>query len=239
MNIVESTQAHTDESSTMGAGLEVESASVPENTPSSRPSQEDSPVEEPSSVVASVGSRHSVLGQHAHLRVESAEVQALHPSRPSASTSTPKLPNPLPAPTHSSESEFIDVRPLQEILQLVSSQESKRIQGRLERLDGSWAPVVGIYEPEQTFNFISDALVSELDLLSKVEQYTGEEGGVRWVESPHGRRIRPTGTVQIRWERPQLRPSMLTFWVFPYHEKRSLVFGEPWAHRSRYMRRED
>lgn len=216
---------------------------------SSEGSQGTSHLGEPSSVTGTIGSpgpRSGILGQHAHIRVESPEVQALRsPEPPPASRELPlasredthspnPCPPPQPPPAKGEESDFIDVRPLSKILKLVSSPESQRIQGRLERLDESWESVVGIYEPDQTFNFISDALVSELDLLGKVEQYTGEEG-VMWVETPSGRRIKPTGMIQIRWEWPQLRPCSLRFWVFPYHEKRSLVFGQPWAKRDRYL----
>lgn len=81
---------------------------------------------------------------------------------------------------------------------MVITENFTRVALRFERLDGSWQPVSAILEPKQTFNLISDSLVSELDLLSMVEEYTGEDCDI-WVESPSGGRIRPTGRITIKF----------------------------------------
>lgn len=111
-----------------------------------------------------------------------------------------------------------------EVLKMVVSPNPKRIAGQLKRLDGSWVQVMAIVEPQQAFNSIADSLVSELDLLGEVDQYTGE-GCDTWIESSSGR-IRPTGRLRTLWGPPQLKPISLELWVFPYHRERRLVLGE-------------
>lgn len=178
----------------------------------------------------------SSLGQHAQLKVGSAEVQALclSPPNPPGSES---LPGPKPVTIHSqkgsSESGSMKVRPSAKILKGISSAEPRAIQGCLRALNGAWISEVGILEPGQSFNFITTGLVAKLGLLSQVDQYTGEDYEVK-VESLGGRTIIPDGTVQIQWQYTGCsRPISLVFWVFSYHRETPLVFGEPFVCKSR------
>lgn len=133
------------------------------------------------------------------------------------------------------KSSFTDVRPLAKVLKMVASSNPKRILGRLERLDESWQPVAGILEPEQTFNSITNSLVSELNLLGEVDQYTGENCEI-WIESFSGRRIKPTGKIQIRWGPAQSKPISLLFWVFHYHQERNLVLGQQFVRKTQHYK---
>lgn len=135
-----------------------------------------------------------------------------------------------------SESSFVDVRPSEGVFKMITSQNFTRLAGRLERGDGRWKQVSGVLEPKQTFNFITVSLVSDLDLLTKVDQSAAENDNC-WVETLSGK-FKPMGRIQVRWRSSHLRPISILFWVLPgHHESRSLVLGEPFATKSRhYMR---
>lgn len=132
------------------------------------------------------------------------------------------------------ESEYLNVRPLDNVLKMAKSLKSERISGYLELSNKSWLPVSGILEPEQEFSFISVTLASEMNLLYQVEQYTGEDGEI-WIQSFGGRKIKPIGRICIRWRtsRIHLRPVSVLFWVFNYHQERNLVLGKEFLSRIR------
>lgn len=125
------------------------------------------------------------------------------------------------------------------MLRMVASENYQRFLGQIERRDGSWQHVTGILEPEQTFNFMTDFRASKLGLLGRVHLYTGEDGQT-CIETLSGKRIRPTGTLWVKWRvTSQPRPISVLFWVFPYGSERDLVLGEPFVRkRDSYRGRE-
>lgn len=137
------------------------------------------------------------------------------------------------------ERKSINERPPDEVLQMVSSKNHQRLQGSIKRQDGTWQPVTGILEPEQTFNFMTDLRASELGLLSMVDPCTDEDDQTYVVQSLSGRRIRPIGTLRVQWGVPQSRPFSVVFQVFTYSAKRDLVLGEPFAKERKNYRERD
>lgn len=134
------------------------------------------------------------------------------------------------------ESDFIDVRPTNNVFEMKRSQYPRRIQGSMERGDKVMQDVTALLEPEQDFNYMTVAQAGELGLLSSIDQYTGEDGqDETWIESYSGRRIKPTGTIQVPWKAPQSRRTSLFFWVFPYHGKRNLVLGDPFVRKTKRL----
>lgn len=132
------------------------------------------------------------------------------------------------------ESEYLNVRPLDNVLKMAKSLKSERISGYLELSNKSWLPVSGILEPEQEFSFISVTLASEMNLLYQVEQYTVEDGET-WIQSFSGRMIKPIGRICIRWRTSRIhpRPVSVLFWVFNYHQERDPVLGKDFLSRIR------
>lgn len=145
---------------------------------------------------------------------------------------------PTETPRVDTESEFIDVRSSNEVLKMVVSNGYQRFPGQIERQDGSWQEVTGILEPEQEFNFMTATRASDLGLLEKVDPYTGEDGQA-WIESCSGERIRPTGTLWVKWKAPQSKPISLFFWVSPHGPERDLVLGEPFVRKRSFYRETD
>lgn len=128
---------------------------------------------------------------------------------------------------NSTQSEHLNVRPLDDVLKMVKSSKSEPIFGYLEGPNRSWFPVSGTLEPEQEFSFIPATLASEMNLLEQVEQYTGEDGEI-WILSYGGRMIKPIGRTCVRWRTAHIpsRPVSVLFWVFDYHRERDIVLGK-------------
>lgn len=130
----------------------------------------------------------------------------------------------------------------QRILKIKASRSAHRVQGYIIDGDENERLVTAILEPEQTFNFMTDKMASDLSLLNSIEPYTGEEEVETWIESVSGRMIRPLGKIQVQWATGQqsrlaFNSFSLQFWIFPYHPERALVLGEPFIIKSDYYSR--
>ncbi|POS70883.1 hypothetical protein DHEL01_v210722 [Diaporthe helianthi] len=143
---------------------------------------------------------------------------------------------PFRRPSISSEDDFIGVHS-GEALRIVVSPAQQVLQGNIKHRDGDKLPVVAKIEPEQAFNFMTVIRASELGLLGFVQPYEDDDEET-WIMLPSGERIRPEGTIQLRWCPRRSRSIPIQFFVLSGWWEREVVLGGPFvAKEEHYAKR--
>lgn len=118
----------------------------------------------------------------------------------------------------------------------LTSSEEQREQGHIRYGDGEKMPVVGKVKPEQDFNFMTTFYASELGLLDLVQPYEDSDGEI-WI-MPSGEKIRPHGTIKLRWYPRQSRSLPLKFFVLSRWREKDIILGAPFvAKKEHYAKR--
>lgn len=183
----------------------------------------------------SEGSEHSHVGNASKASASRASSQAGSEAGPSqAQIATRRR-----TPSIRSEDDFIGVigvRSSGENLKIVTSSERSIVQGRIRSPDERELLVKAVLVPEQGFNSMTNNCASEMDLLGFVEPHE-DDNEESWIVSPGGRRIRPDGTIQLRWCPVQSRSISLQFFVLPSSWERQIVLGAPYVKKTEYYAR--
>lgn len=207
----------------------------PPRTPTA-PDTNQSPIQEPSNAQDEDNSSRVTQNEIASLQIQRyASPRSPLGNSPSESTAGSLRPK---WNEGREDSDFMRVSASPNTLELKASRSPQRVQGFIEDGHGEPRDVVAILEPEQTFNFMTDNLASELSLLHCIEPCTGQEEVETWIESAGGLRIKPLGKVRVRWGTFQEHSDFsLEFWIAPYHRERALVLGGPFISKSDYYNR--
>lgn len=97
--------------------------------------------------------------------------------------------------------------------------------------------MVAKIKPEQAFNFMTAIRASELGLLDFVQPYEDSDEET-WITLPSGTRIRPDGTIQLRWYPRQSRSITLQLFVLSGWWEREIVLGAQYvAKEEHYAKR--
>lgn len=119
---------------------------------------------------------------------------------------------------------------------VLASSEERIEQGHIRYGDGEKMPVVGQVKPEQAFNFMTTFYASELGLLDFVQPYEDGDGEI-WI-MPSGEKIRPHGTIELRWYPRQSRSMPLKFFVLSRWREKDIILGAPFvAKKQHYAKR--
>lgn len=113
------------------------------------------------------------------------------------------------------------------------SPEQRTEQGVIRYRDEDEWLVAAKIEPQQSFNFMTGFVATELGLLDFVQPLKGEAKET-WIMLPSGTRIRPDGIIQLRWCPAQSRPISLQFFVLSKWWERQIVLGAPYVDRLEY-----
>lgn len=141
------------------------------------------------------------------------------------------------SPSIRSEDDFIGFRSSGEGLRIVMSSEHQKVQGRIRYGDEREVDVVAKVEPDQNFNFMTSIRASELGLLDFVQPHEDDDKDT-WIMPPSGERIRPDGTIQLRWCPRQSRSIRLQFFVFSGWWERDVVLGAPYVEKEKHYARQ-
>lgn len=181
-----------------------------------------------------VPSRSEVSARtHSHVQnspeppADSAANRAKPEAGPSRASVVPR------SPSSRSEDDFTGVRPLGEALKIVMSTEQRIEQGGIRSQDGDEWLVTAKIEPEQSFNFMTGFVATELGLLDSVKPLKGDDKEI-WIMLPSGSRIRPDGMIQLRWCPSHSRPISLQFFVLSKWWERQIVLGAPYLDKLEY-----
>ena len=139
------------------------------------------------------------------------------------------------SPSFRSEDDFIDIRS-GEGLKVVTSPGERVEQGHIRYQEGDKKPATAIIQPEQAFNFMTTFRASKLDLLHFLEPYEDDKEET-WIMLPSGERIRPLGTIQLRWYPSHTRSVTLKFFVLPRWEEPKIVLGAPFVAKRGALRK--
>lgn len=138
-------------------------------------------------------------------------------------------------PSIRSEDDFIGVRSSKEALRIVMSPNQHMVQGKIKYKDDPQLSVAALVEPEQDFNFITRFRASKLGLLDYVHPHE-DDNEDSWIVTPSKRKIRPHGTISLRWYISQSKSISLHFIVLEYWRNREIVLGAPFVEKERYYR---
>lgn len=168
---------------------------------------------------------------HGHARSASSTLsRAGSEPRPSRAPVVPR------SPSIRSEDDFIGVHS-GEGLRIVTSPEKRIEQGHIRHKDGDKIAVIAKIKPKQAFNFMTTIRASELGLLDCVQPH-GDDDEETWIMLPSGKRIRPDGTIQLRWYPRQSRSVSLQLFVLSGWWEREIVLGEQYiAKEEHYAKR--
>lgn len=148
-------------------------------------------------------------------------------ARPSQAPVTPVAPVAPRSPSIRSEGNFIGVYS-GEAFRIVASPEKRIEQGHIRYQDGDKIAVVAKIKPEQAFNFMTTIRASGLGLLDFVQPHEDDDEET-WIMLPSGKRIRPDGTIQLRWYPSQTRSITLQLFVLSGWWEREIVLGAPYV----------
>lgn len=115
----------------------------------------------------------------------------------------------------------------------MTSPEKRVEQGHIRYRDGDKIAVVAKIKPEQAFNFMTTIRASKLGLLGFVEPHEDDDEET-WIMLPSGKRIRPEGTIQLRWYPRQSRSMALQFFVLSGWWEREIVLGGQYVAKEEY-----
>lgn len=155
---------------------------------------------------------------------------AVSPAGPEAGP--PQAPAATRSPSIRSDDDFIGVHS-GEAFKIVTSPEKRIEQGHIKYRDGDKIAVLAKIKPEQAFNFMTSIRASELDLLDFVQPHEDDDEET-WIMLPSGKRIRPDGTIQLRWYPCQSRSITLQFFVLSGWWEREIVLGAQYVAKEEY-----
>lgn len=115
----------------------------------------------------------------------------------------------------------------------MTSPEKRVEQGHIRYRDGDKIAVVAKIKPEQAFNFMTTIRASKLGLLGFVQPHEDDDEET-WIMLPSGKRIRPEGTIQLRWYPRQSRSITLQFFVLSGWWEREIVLGGQYVAKEEY-----
>lgn len=119
----------------------------------------------------------------------------------------------------------------------MTSPEKRIEQGHIRYKAGDEIAVIAKVKPEQAFNFMTTIRASELGLLGFVQPHEDDDEET-WIMLPSGKRIRPEGTIQLRWYPCQSRSVSLQLFVLSGWWEREIVLGEQYvAKEEHYAKR--